>query len=121
MQGGLDLVTGGTDCHMVLVDLRPMRLTGKAADLALEHAGITCNKNTIPNDPQGAFTTSGIRLGTPAGTTRGFMEAEWKQIGRMILDVLRGLKDNGAEGNTAIEAQIRAEVKELCAKFPIYK
>lgn len=120
MEGGLDLVSGGTDSHMLLVDLRPKGLTGKAADQALEHAGITCNKNTVPNDPQGPFTTSGIRLGTPAGTTRGFMTEEWKQIGRMILEVLDGLVANGADGNASVEAKVRAEVKELCAKFPIY-
>lgn len=121
LDGGLDLVSGGTDSHMLLVDLRPKGLTGKAADLALEHAGITCNKNTVPDDPQGPFVTSGIRLGTPAGTTRGFMTAEWEQIGRMILEVLDGLVANGPEGNAAVETKIRAEVKELCAKFPIYK
>ncbi len=120
-EGGLDLVSDGTDSHMLLVDLRPKGLTGKAADLALEHAGITCNKNTVPDDPEGPFTTSGIRLGTPAGTTRGFMEAEWKQIGRLILRVLDGLVENGPDRNSDIEAQVRAEVKELCAKFPIYQ
>ena len=121
MDGGLDLVSGGTDSHMLLVDLRPKGLTGKAADLALEHAGITCNKNTVPFDPEGPFVTSGIRLGTPAGTTRGFMATEWQQIGRMILEVLDGLVANGAEGNAAVEAKIRAEVKELCSRFPIYR
>lgn len=121
MKGGLATVSNGTDSHMILVDLRPMGLTGKAADLALEHAGITCNKNTVPDDPEGPFVTSGIRLGTPAGTTRGFMADEWRQIARMILDVLTGLKENGAEGNADTEAKIRAEVKELCAKFPIYQ
>ena len=121
MKGGLATVSNGTDSHMILVDLRPMGLTGKAADLALEHAGITCNKNTVPDDPEGPFVTSGIRLGTPAGTTRGFMGEEWRQIARMILDVLTGLKENGAEGNAEVEAKIRAEVKELCARFPIYQ
>ncbi len=121
MDGGLDTVSNGTDSHMLLVDLRPKRLTGKVADLALEHAGITCNKNTVPDDPEGPFVTSGIRLGTPAGTTRGFMQAEWEQIGRMILEVLDGVAANGAEGNTEVEAKVRAEVKELCARFPIYK
>lgn len=121
MGGGLDTVSNGTDSHMLLVDLRPKGLTGKVADLALEHAGITCNKNTVPDDPEGPFVTSGIRLGTPAGTTRGFMTAEWEQIGRMILEVLDGVAANGAEGNTEVEAKVRAEVKELCARFPIYK
>ena len=119
--GGLDLVSGGTDSHMLLVDLRPKGITGKVADLALEHAGITCNKNSVPNDPEKPFVTSGIRLGTPAGTTRGFMQAEWTQIGNMILEVLDGVVANGAEGNADVEAKVKAEVKELCAKFPIYK
>ena len=105
----------------MLVDLRPKGLTGKLAEESLERAGITCNKNTVPDDPEGPFTTSGIRLGTPAGTTRGFMEAEWKQIGRLILRVLDGLVENGPDRNSDIEAQVRAEVKELCAKFPIYQ
>jgi glycine hydroxymethyltransferase len=118
--GGLDIVSGGTDCHMMLVDLRPKGLTGKAADLALEHAGITCNKNAVPNDPEKPMVTSGIRLGTPAGTTRGFGPAEWKEIGNLILEVLDGLKANGPEGNGEVEKAVRAKVKALCAKFPIY-
>lgn len=118
--GGLDIVSGGTDCHMMLVDLRPKKLTGKAADLALEHAGITCNKNAVPNDPEKPMVTSGIRLGTPAGTTRGFGPAEWREIGALILEVLNGLAANGPEGNAAVEAAVRAKVKALCAKFPIY-
>ncbi|PCH99651.1 MAG: serine hydroxymethyltransferase [Alphaproteobacteria bacterium] len=119
--GGLDLVSGGTDSHMLLVDLRPKGLTGKVADLALEHAGITCNKNTVPFDPEGPFVTSGIRLGTPAGTTRGFMAQEWKEIGNMILEVLDGLLENGVEGNGDVEASVRARVEKMCEKFPIYK
>ncbi len=119
-EGGLDIVSGGTDCHMMLVDLRPKGLTGKAADLALEHAGITCNKNSVPNDPEKPMVTSGIRLGTPAGTTRGFGPAEWKEIGKLILEVLDGLKANGPEGNAAVEKTVRAKVKALCARFPIY-
>ena len=119
--GGLDMVSDGTDCHMLLVDLRPKGLTGKVADLALEHAGITCNKNTVPFDPEGPFVTSGIRLGTPAGTTRGFMTDEWTQIGEMILEVLDGVVENGAEGNGAVEASVRERVKALCERFPIYK
>jgi glycine hydroxymethyltransferase len=119
--GGLDLVSGGTDCHMILVDLRPKGLTGKAADLALEHAGITCNKNSVPNDPEKPFVTSGIRLGTPAGTTRGFMKDEWVQIGNMILEVLDGLVENGEDGNQEVEAKVKAQVRELCERFPIYK
>jgi glycine hydroxymethyltransferase len=119
--GGLDIVSGGTDCHMMLVDLRPKKITGKAADLALEHAGITCNKNSVPNDPEKPFVTSGIRLGTPAGTTRGFGPAEWKDIGAMILEVLDGLAKNGADGNAAVEKAVRAKVKALCERFPIYR
>ncbi len=118
--GGLDIVSGGTDCHMMLVDLRPKGLTGKAADLALEHAGITCNKNSVPNDPEKPMVTSGIRLGTPAGTTRGFGPAEWKEIGKLILEVLDGLKANGPDGNAEVEKAVRAKVKALCARFPIY-
>lgn len=118
--GGLDIVSGGTDCHMMLVDLRPKGLTGKAADLALEHAGITCNKNSVPNDPEKPMVTSGIRLGTPAGTTRGFGPAEWKEIGTLILEVLDGLKANGPDGNAAVEKAVRAKVKALCDRFPIY-
>lgn len=118
--GGLDIVSGGTDCHMMLVDLRPKKLTGKAADLALEHAGITCNKNAVPNDPEKPMVTSGIRVGTPAGTTRGFGPAEWKEIGKLILEVLDGLAKNGPEGNAATEKAVRAKVKALCARFPIY-
>jgi glycine hydroxymethyltransferase len=118
--GGLDIVSGGTDCHMMLVDLRPKKITGKAADLALEHAGITCNKNSVPNDPEKPMVTSGIRLGTPAGTTRGFGPAEWREIGKLILEVLDGLAKNGAEGNAATEKAVKAKVKALCARFPIY-
>lgn len=119
--GGLDIVSGETDCHMMLVDLRPKKLTGKAADLALEHAGITCNKNSVPNDPEKPFVTSGIRLGTPAGTTRGFGPAEWKEIGGLILEVLDGLAANGPEGNADVEKAVRAKVKALCDRFPIYQ
>ncbi|MEZ5813694.1 MAG: serine hydroxymethyltransferase [Alphaproteobacteria bacterium] len=121
VQGGLDIVTGGTDSHIVLVDLRPKGLTGKAADEALEHAGITCNKNAVPFDPEKPFVTSGIRLGTPAGTTRGFGPAEWKEIGALVLEVLDGLVANGAEGNAEVEKAVRAKVKALCGRFPIYQ
>ncbi|HOO51795.1 MAG TPA: serine hydroxymethyltransferase [Alphaproteobacteria bacterium] len=118
--GGLDIVSGGTDSHIVLVDLRPKNLTGKVVDLALEHAGITCNKNAVPYDPAPPMVTSGIRLGTPAGTTRGFGAAEWKQIGELILEVVDGLVANGEEGNAAVEQAVRAKVKALCDRFPIY-
>ena len=120
VKGGLDIVSGGTDSHIVLVDLRPKNLTGKVVDLALEHSGITCNKNAVPYDPAPPMVTSGIRLGTPAGTTRGFGAAEWKQIAELILEVVDGLAANGAEGNAAVEAAVRAKVKALCDKFPIY-
>lgn len=120
VEGGLDIVSGGTDSHIILVDLRPKKLTGKAADEALEHAGITCNKNAVPFDPEKPFVTSGIRLGTPAGTTRGFGPAEWKEIGALILEVLDGLVANGPEGNAEVEKAVRAKVKALCARFPIY-
>jgi glycine hydroxymethyltransferase len=121
MDGGLDMVSNGTDCHMLLVDLRPKGLTGKVADLALERAGITCNKNTVPFDPEGPFVTSGIRLGTPAGTTRGFMTGEWAEIGSMILEVLDGVVANGADNNQDVESSVRIRVKDLCSRFPIYK
>jgi glycine hydroxymethyltransferase len=120
IEGGLDIVSGGTDSHIVLVDLRPKKLTGKAADEALERAGITCNKNAVPFDPEKPFVTSGIRLGTPAGTTRGFMSDEWALIAALILRVLDGLVENGEEGNGAVEAAVRTEVEKLCARFPIY-
>ncbi len=115
---GVDIVTGGTDCHIVLVDLRPKKLTGKATEESLERAGLTCNKNAIPFDPEKPFVTSGIRLGTPAGTTRGFGLAEFKHIGELIGDVLDGLAKGG--DNSATEAQVKAKVTELCNRFPIY-
>lgn len=120
MAGGLDIVSGGTDSHIVLVDLRPKNLTGKVVDLALEHAGITCNKNAVPYDPAPPMVTSGVRLGTPAGTTRGFGADEWKLIGELILEVVDGLVANGPEGNTEVEKSVRAKVKALCDRFPIY-
>jgi glycine hydroxymethyltransferase len=117
---GLDIVSGGTDNHSMLVDLRPKQAKGKHAEIALDRASITCNKNNIPFDTEKALLTSGIRLGTPAGTTRGFGIAEFRQIGRMIADVVEGLRKNGAEGDGQIEARIKAEAEELCARFPIY-
>ena len=120
IEGGLDIVSGGTDSHIVLVDLRPKGLTGKVVDLALEHAGITCNKNSVPFDPESPFVTSGIRLGTPAGTTRGFGAAEWREIADLILEVVDGVKANGAENNGDVEASVKAKVKALCDRFPIY-
>ncbi|WP_126978476.1 serine hydroxymethyltransferase [Frigidibacter oleivorans] len=118
-QGGMGIVSGGTDCHMVLCDLRPLGVTGKSAEIALERAGLTCNKNAIPFDPEKPFVTSGIRLGSSAGTTRGFGEAEFRQIGEMILRVLRALGQT-PEGDAALEAEVRAEVKAICDRFPIY-
>lgn len=120
IKGGLDIVSGGTDCHIVLVDLRPKNLTGKVVDLALEHAGITCNKNSVPFDPAPPTVTSGIRLGTPAGTTRGFGADEWRYIGELILEVVDGLAKNGEDNNQAVEAAVKAKVKALCDRFPIY-
>jgi glycine hydroxymethyltransferase len=118
---GFDLVTGGTDNHLMLVDLRPKNLTGKASEAALGRAYITCNKNGIPFDPQKPFVTSGVRLGTPAGTTRGFGIAEFKRIGELIAETLDGLsKANSEEGNAAVEAVVREKVKDLTARFPIY-
>ena len=120
---GLDLVTGGTDNHLVLVDLRPKRLTGKAAEGAMNRAHLTCNKNAIPFDPEKPAVTSGVRLGTPAGTTRGFGEAEFREVGRLIGEVLDGLAraNDAAEGNAAVEAAVKARVLELCGRFPIYR
>jgi glycine hydroxymethyltransferase len=118
---GLDIVSGGTDNHSMLVDLRPKQAKGKHAEIALDRAFITCNKNNIPFDTEKAMLTSGIRLGTPAGTTRGFGVAEFRQIGRMIADVVEGLRKNGAEGDGQIEARIAAEASALCARFPIYQ
>ena len=118
---GADLVAGGTDTHLALVDLRPLGITGKDADEALERSGITCNKNGIPFDPLPPVKTSGIRVGSPAGTTRGFGVQEFRDIADMISDVLDGLKANGHEGNAAVEAAVNSRVRELCARFPIYQ
>ena len=117
--GGLDLVSGGTDTHLVLVDLRPKGLTGKAAAASLERAGITCNMNGIPFDPEKPTVTSGIRLGSPAATTRGFGVAEFQQTGRLIVEVLDGLAAN-PDDNRAVEDGVRDEVERLCAAFPVY-
>ena len=116
---GLDLVSGGTDTHLVLVDLRPKGLTGDIAEISLENAGITCNKNGVPFDPEKPMITSGIRLGTPAGTTRGFGPEQFTQIGHMIGDVLDGLASNRND-NSDIEMAVRAKVKDLCRAYPIY-
>ena len=120
MKGGLDIVTGGTDTHLMLVDLRPKGVKGNATEKALGRAHITCNKNGIPFDSEKPTITSGVRLGTPAGTTRGFAEAEFRQIARWITEVVDGLAANGEDGNSAVEAKVRAEVEALCQRFPIY-
>ena len=116
---GLAIVSGGTDTHLMLVDLRPKHLTGKVAEVALERAGITCNKNGIPFDPEKPTVTSGVRLGSPAGTTRGFGPAEFRQIGDLIAEVLDGLNANG-ENNASVEVAVRRKVEALCAAFPVY-
>ena len=117
--GGVDIVSGGTDCHMVLVDLRPKRLTGKLAEASLERAGMTCNKNAIPFDPEKPAITSGVRLGSPAATTRGFGTAEFAQVGEMIIEVLNGLSAS-PEDNAKAEQSVRARVADMCGRFPIY-
>lgn len=117
---GLDIVSGGTDNHSMLVDLRPKEAKGKHAEHALDRASITCNKNAIPYDTEKPFVTSGLRLGTPAGTTRGFGPAEFREIGRMIADVVEGLRKNGESGDGQIEARIKEEAEALCSRFPIY-
>ncbi|MCS6921548.1 MAG: serine hydroxymethyltransferase [Elioraea sp.] len=118
--GGLGVISGGTDCHIVLVDLRPFGLKGKDAEIALERAGLTCNKNAIPFDPEKPFVTSGIRLGTSAGTTRGFGTAEFAAIGDMILEVLTAMRARGGAGDARTEAAVRARVLSLCEAHPIY-
>jgi len=120
IKGGLDTVTHGTDTHVLLVDLRPKGVKGNATEKALGRANITCNKNGVPFDPEKPTVTSGIRLGSPAGTTRGFGEAEFRQIADWIIEVVDGLAANGEEGNAAVEAKVRSEVAKLCARFPIY-
>jgi glycine hydroxymethyltransferase len=120
MKGGLDIVTGGTDTHVMLVDLRPKGVKGNATEKALGRAHITCNKNGIPFDPEKPMVTSGIRLGSPAGTTRGFGEPEFRQIADWIVEVTEGLAANGEDNNGAVEAKVKAEVEALCDRFPIY-
>ena len=120
VDAGLAIVSGGTDNHLMLVDLRPKKITGKAAEAALGRAHITCNKNGIPFDPEKPFVTSGIRLGSPAATSRGFGQDEFKAVGKMIVEVLDGLSSKGEEGNAATEAAVKEKVHALTAKFPIY-
>jgi glycine hydroxymethyltransferase len=117
---GMKIVSGGTDSHLMLVDLRPKGVTGKAAEASLERADITCNKNGIPFDPQPPAITSGLRLGTPAGTTRGFGQAEFRRIGQLIAQVVDGLAQNGEDDNAEVEARVRSEVLDLTGRFPIY-
>ena len=119
VERGFAMVAGGTDTHLMLVDLRPKKVTGNIADESLERAGITCNKNAIPFDPEKPTVTSGIRLGTPAATTRGFGTAEFEQVGDLIADVLEGLAANPGD-NSAVEAAAREKVRALCARFPVY-
>ncbi|MFG6569253.1 serine hydroxymethyltransferase [Sulfitobacter sp. 1A13679] len=120
IKGGLDTVTHGTDTHVVLVDLRPKGVKGNDTEKALGRAHITCNKNGVPFDPEKPMVTSGIRLGSPAGTTRGFGEAEFRQIADWIIEVVDGLAANGADGNAEVEAKVKAEVEALCQRFPMY-
>ncbi len=120
IKGGLDTVTHGTDTHVLLVDLRPKGVKGNATEKALGRARITCNKNGVPFDPEKPMVTSGIRLGSPAGTTRGFGEVEFRQIADWIIEVVDGLAANGEEGNAAVEAKVKAEVGVLCARFSMY-
>jgi len=120
MKGGLDIVSGGTDSHLMLVDLRPKGVKGNATEVALGRAHITCNKNGIPFDPEKPMVTSGIRLGTPAGTTRGFTETEFRQVADWIVEIVDGLAANGPDANHDVEAKVRAEVEALCDQFPIY-
>jgi len=120
LQNGFDIVSGGTDTHLMLVDLRPKKLTGKDAEASLDRAGITCNKNGVPFDPEKPTVTSGIRLGTPAATTRGFGTEEFRQVGELITRVLDGLAEN-PENNSATEKDVRSEVVALCHRFPVYK
>ena len=120
MKGGLDIVTGGTDTHVMLVDLRPKGVKGNQADKALGRAHITANKNGIPFDPEKPTITSGLRLGTPAGTTRGFKEEEFRVIARWIVEVVDGLASNGEDNNATVETKVKNEVEILCSKFPIY-
>lgn len=118
--GGLGIVSGGTDSHMILVDLRPAGLTGNIVERSLEQAGMTCNKNAVPFDPESYMVTSGIRIGTPAGTTRGFGETEFRFVGECIIEVIEGLRENGPDGNGAVEQAVRQKIESLCQKFPIY-
>jgi glycine hydroxymethyltransferase len=117
---GFDIVSGGTDTHLMLVDLRPKKVTGRAAEKALDRANITCNKNAIPFDTEKPAITSGVRLGSPAGTTRGFGTAEFQEVGRMIAEVVEALAAKGEDGDPAVEDSVRKRAISLCKRFPIY-
>jgi glycine hydroxymethyltransferase len=117
---GLDIVSGGTDTHLMLVDLRPKKVTGRAAEKALDRANMTCNKNAIPFDTEKPAVTSGVRLGSPAGTTRGFGMGEFREIGNMIAEVIDGIAAKGEEGDPSVEDSVKHRVLELCRRFPIY-
>jgi len=119
-ENGLRIVSGGTDNHSMLVDLTAKNVTGKDAEKGLDRAFLTCNKNGIPYDTRSPFVTSGIRLGTPAGTTRGFGPDEFRTIGKLIAEVVEGLSKNGPEGDAQIEEGVRSRVSDLCAAFPVY-
>jgi glycine hydroxymethyltransferase len=119
-ENGLAIVSGGTDCHLALVDLRPKNITGKATEKTLENAGMTCNKNTIPFDPAKAMVTSGIRVGSPAATTRGFGPAEFRQVADMMVEVIDAYSRSNGD-NTATEDAVRKKVEALTARFPIYQ
>jgi len=120
IKGGCNVVSGGTDSHLILVDLRPKKLTGNVAEKSLERAGITCNKNAIPFDPEKPMVTSGIRLGTPTLTSRGMGVGEMLQVGELINEVLDGLVQHGVEGNAEVEARVRERVRLLCQRYPVY-
>jgi glycine hydroxymethyltransferase len=118
--GGLDIVSGGTDTHLMLVDLRPKKVTGRAAERALDRAYITCNKNAIPFDTEKPAITSGVRLGSPAGTTRGFGVAEFREVGQLIAEVVEGVARKGEDGDPEVENRVKNRVLALCRRFPIY-
>ncbi len=120
VDAGLAIVSGGTDSHLMLVDLRPKKVTGKAAEASLERAGITCNKNGVPFDPEKPMVTSGVRLGTPAATSRGFGVAEFRKVGELIVETLDGLSKSGEDGNASVEESVRQRVHELTRRFPVY-
>ena len=118
---GIDMVSGGSDTHLLLLDLRPQGLTGRALEASLERAGLTCNKNAVPFDPEKPTVTSGVRVGTPAATSRGFGTEEFTRVADMIADVIEGLAANGEDGNDGVQASVAQSVAGLCAKFPIYR